>query len=324
MTQHIEFTTRSALNLKTLEVMAKHYDDKNGGVYRTGIYDVDNRIIYRDGTFNIVAARSGDGKTRFILAMVLRMLSLGYKVAYVTAEDDDENINMQMLELEMSEKKFSRLGVWTREYDFNYVKKCLLESTEFCKQYEDNFFFFNVGRIGLDRVYGLMESAKKLGVQVFIYDYLQTITLPGADTYTRHSEIAEGIRAKAKELKLCTIGALQLNRDADATKTDTPPSMANIKGSGDYEQTAASIILVKRRREKVDNVYVPTENIELHMPKVRLTGKIYIALVDKNYQKAENSNGVPSEFGKDENTNGKRYKKYARGNGDQRDRACPF
>ena len=272
--------TKGDLNLLTLQLIEDFYSGKLKR-YTTGSTELDKFIIYIDKTFNLIGGRTSEGKTRFIINLILRNIEMGNRVMYVTGEDSDELVNLKILEQEVDLNSYK---LFNKEYSLKEIKNLIIRAQKNIEKYHDNLIFKNVGKVTIKDAIGIMKEAKKLNVGLFIYDHLQTISAPALSVYERHSLIAEEFRNNTKELSLCTIGCVQLNRESDPTRANTPPSIANLKGSGDYEEVAHSCLLIKRKRKKMlDESWQQTKFVEVHIPKNRLIGKCGIITLTPEY-----------------------------------------
>lgn len=80
-----------------------------------------------------------------------------------------------------------------------------------------------------------------------VVDYLGLLASPGRSDYERQTETSRAVRHLARELGIAVIGIHQLNR-ASANE-GRRPTMADLRGSGQYEQDATHVILGHRPYE---------------------------------------------------------------------------
>jgi len=107
-------------------------------------------------------------------------------------------------------------------------------------------------------------------IDVVIVDYLQLVRADNRQT-NREAEVAEvsrGLKALAKELRVCVIALAQLNRECDK-RADRRPNMADLRESGQIEQDADVIALLYREAAYPDRPDADPNATELIVGKNR-------------------------------------------------------
>jgi len=108
------------------------------------------------------------------------------------------------------------------------------------------------------------------GISVVIVDYLQLVRADGRQT-NREAEVAEvsrGLKALAKELRVCVIALAQLNRECDK-RADRRPNMSDLRESGQIEQDADIIAFLYREAAYQDRPDADPNATELIVGKNR-------------------------------------------------------
>ena len=142
---------------------------------------------------------------------------------------------------------------------WEWVKKCNIES--YTPQRNLNAVLNTIRRDYYER-----------GCQLAVVDYLQKIR-EGSFRGNRVDELAEisaELRQLANDLKIPIIVLAQINREAEKS-ADKRPSMADIRGSGDIEQDASTVLLLYRPG------YYQIENDENALPYPENYADIYRA-----------------------------------------------
>jgi replicative DNA helicase len=115
-----------------------------------------------------------------------------------------------------------------------------------------------------------MARARRLhrmaGLDLVVVDYLQLVTSAKARPEGRVqevSEITQGLKALAKELKVPVIALAQLSRQVE-TRDDKRPQLADLRESGSIEQDADVVLFVYREAYYLERVE-PKEGSPEHL-----------------------------------------------------------
>lgn len=88
-----------------------------------------------------------------------------------------------------------------------------------------------------------LKTAENIGL--IIIDYLQLVTVPGADSeYERISYASKSFKALAKELRVPVLVLSQFSRKTEERGGDMRPRDTDLKGSGSIEQDADLILFI--------------------------------------------------------------------------------
>ena len=85
---------------------------------------------------------------------------------------------------------------------------------------------------------------RKHGCQLIFVDFLQLVEAEGDSRRERVAAVARGLKNLAKDLQIGVVVASQLARPQRGTAQ--PPSMLDLKESGDIEAAADTILLIHR------------------------------------------------------------------------------
>ncbi|MBM3209627.1 replicative DNA helicase [Candidatus Shapirobacteria bacterium] len=214
----------------------------------SGFKDLDNLLAgFQESNLVILAARPGLGKT----AMVLNM------ARYAGVE---EKIPLGIFSLEMSkEELLERLLVRQAEIDAWRLKTGRLEEEEFTRLSE-GMGILAEAPIFIDDTPGISvlemrTKARRLqveqGLKFLIIDYLQLIRGRGLENRVQEvSEITQGLKNMARELKIPVLAVSQLSRAVEV-RGGQRPRLADLRESGSIEQEADVVMFLYLEDEEV-------------------------------------------------------------------------
>lgn len=259
---------RDFIQLK--DALAKSFDRldevvKSSGKLRgvpTGFKDLDNKLAgLQDANLLIFAARPGTGKTSFALNIAqYAAVNVGLPVG--------------IFSLEMSEEELvDRIIVAQADIDAWKLKTGRLDDKDWARM-TDAFGQLAEAPLFIDDTPGaslseIRTKARRLqaehGLRLIIVDYLQLIQVNRyADNRVQQvSEISQGLKNLARELKVPVFAISQLNRSVEARGTKKP-QLADLRESGAIEQDADVVMFIYK--EDPDN---KPEQITLDIQKHR-------------------------------------------------------
>ncbi len=199
------------------------------------------------GELIIVAGRPSMGKTTFAMN-IAENAAIGHQtpVAVFSMEMPGEQLAMRMISsLGRIDQHHIRTGQLTDE-DWPRVTSAVHMLSE-AKLFIDDTPALSPGDIRARA----RRMKRKHGLGLIVVDYLQLMSVPGANENraTEISEISRGMKALAKELNVPVIALSQLNRSLES-RTDKRPIMSDLRESGAIEQDADVIVFIYR-----DEVY---------------------------------------------------------------------
>lgn len=250
------------------EVLAESFDrldelQKRGEGLRglsSGFSDIDNLLAgFQDSNLIILAARPGVGKTAWALNVARHVVV-------------EEKLPVCFFSLEMSKEELDdRLLVRQADIDAWKMKTGRLDDEDFGKLSEamgvlaESPFYID-DTPGLS-VLELRTRARRLqaeiGLRMIVVDYLQLIQSHRKwDSRVQEvSEISQGLKNLARELKVPVIAASQLSRAVEV-RGGARPRLADLRESGSIEQDADVVIFLYREDE--DNRETVTCEIAKH------------------------------------------------------------
>lgn len=226
----------------------------------SGFKDLDNMLAgFQQSNLIILASRPGVGKTALVL-------NIARHVAVT------EKMTVGMFSLEMSkEELIDRLLVAQADIDAWKLKTGKLDEDDFTKLSEAmgilaeaSFFIDDTPAVS---VLEMRTKARRLQVEqnlkMIIVDYLQLIKGRNLENRVQEvSEISQGLKNLARELKIPVIALSQLSRAVE-TRGGFRPRLADLRESGSIEQDADVVMFIYKDDEE------NPENITLEIAKHR-------------------------------------------------------
>lgn len=227
----------------------------------TGFKDLDNTLAgMQNSNLLILAARPGVGKTAFALSM-----AQGAAVK--------ENLPVGIFSLEMSKEELvDRLLVSQADIDAWRLKTGRLDEDDFTKLSEAMGILAEAP-IYIDdtpalSILEMRTKARRLmaehNLKLLIVDYLQLMrsTRERESRVWEVSEISQGLKNLARELKIPIVAISQLSRAVEQ-RGKKRPQLADLRESGAIEQDADVVMFLWREDDE------DMENVELEIAKHR-------------------------------------------------------
>ncbi len=233
-------------------------DGKLRGV-PSGFRDLDSKLAgFQASNLIIFAARPGQGKTSFVL-------NVAQHVAVTL------NMPVGVFSLEMSQEELvDRLLVGQADIDSWKLKTGKLDDKDLDKL-SHAMGQLNEAPIFIDDTAGLSlaeirTKARRLqmehGLKMLIIDYLQLIHGRNLENRVQEvSEISQGLKNLARELRIPIIACSQLSRAVES-RGSRRPQLADLRESGAIEQDADVVMFIYR--EDPENISDVTLDIQKH------------------------------------------------------------
>lgn len=266
---------------------------KNSGKLRgvpTGFKDLDSKLAgFQDSNLIIFAARPGQGKTSFVI-----------NVAQFVAVR--ANLPVAVFSLEMSQEELiDRILVAQADIDAWKLKTGKLDDADFDRishaygeLAEAPLFIDDTPGMSLAEI---RTKSRRLqmehGLKLIIVDYLQLIHGRNLENRVQEvSEISQGLKNLARELKVPVIAVSQLSRSIES-RGSRKPQLSDLRESGAIEQDADVVMFIYR--EDPENMKDTTLAIEKH--RNGATGEIKLMFVPERmkFYGMEKSRSKPIE-----------------------------
>jgi replicative DNA helicase len=188
----------------------------------------------KPGDLITVGARTGTGKTAFLLSVALNMAREGRRVAFCAGEMAGEQVGMRAL------SAVSGVHHWK-------IRECRMTPSEQAavaraasQLSELPIHFCTVPSPSLRDIKSFADSVR---AEVVFVDYLTRCTLPRAESMRVSVNLfMVGLKNFARETSRLVVLAAQINRATD--RVDVPPKLADLKESGAIEEESDGVILL--------------------------------------------------------------------------------
>ncbi len=225
----------------------------------TGYRDLDNKLAgFQDSNLIIFAARPGQGKTSFVLnvaqyAAVKMGIPVGIFSLEMSQEELVDRIIVAQADIDAWKLKTGKLD----DADFDRISRAYGELAE------APLFIDDTPGMSLAEI---RTKARRLqmehGLRMIVVDYLQLIKGRGIENRVQEvSEISQGLKNLARELKVPVLAVSQLSRAVEQRGT-RKPQLADLRESGAIEQDADVVMFIYR--EDPENMKDTTLAIEKH------------------------------------------------------------
>ena len=245
-----------------MDRLSKLAEGESDGVL-TGFTDLDRLTtgLY-PGTLNILAGRTGTGKTALALNIVEHAALSGdapLPVAVFSLEMSGQEVMIRLLSsMARIDGRELRTG-WLEESEWQRISREFMPRINQAPLFVDDSS--NLTPTELRARCRALNRESALGLVVV--DYLQLMHVPGMTDRTREvTRITRELKALARELEAPVLALSQLNRSADI-RSDEVPRLAHLRESGSIEQDADTVMLIQRPED--DN----TGEVKLHIRKQR-------------------------------------------------------
>jgi len=233
----------------------------------TGLTDLDEKLggLHKSDLV-ILAGRPGMGKT-----------ALATNIAYHAAQNimsRQEKSSIAFFSLEMSSEQLStRILSEQARIKSDDIRKGKVTEEEINRYIEASRNIYNlplfIDETPAITIATLSNRARRIkrlfGVSLIVVDYIQLMRAPSSNRNDNRvqevSEITQGLKALAKELKVPVLALSQLSRAVEQ-RDDKKPQLADLRESGSIEQDADVVMFVYREAYYLENKQPKLGSIE--------------------------------------------------------------
>lgn len=243
-------TLRSMADVAKEAIELFEKNTHGGGMFlKSGYQIIDDAYMLRETTLTIIAAFSAVGKSALAMNIAENVARNGHPVAYYTKEMADVELFMRVVagrNILDSDGK-----IITANKLMNANEPCTRGKFEQAVNSIANLpiYFDNGATTTFEKtIRSIRDVVKKKGVQLVVIDYLQIFaqTAEGSDESSL-GYMARELKNIAKDLKIAVIALSQISRPAKSNdKTLLHPRMRSLRGSGQLEESADSVLLIDR------------------------------------------------------------------------------
>lgn len=238
-------------SLESINRAIKNSDHVTG--ISTGLVDLDKKLSgFHNSDLIIVAGRPGMGKTAFAINFAFNAC----KALLKKAGTDKQKLSVGFFSLEMSSEQISTrlLSMMTKidstnlrtgqvnEEHYNDLRKAAAELSQM------PFFIDDTPALTISAIRTRARKLKrKHNLGIIFIDYLQLIrgSTKSENRVLEITEITQGLKALAKELKIPVIALAQLSRAVEQ-RHDKKPILSDLRESGSIEQDADVVMFLYR------------------------------------------------------------------------------
>jgi replicative DNA helicase len=262
----------------SIEVAAAAYESKSdvSGI-ATHFEDLDRMLGGLHGSdLIIVAGRPSMGKTALATNIAFNVAKA--RLAHDRAPEEDKPIDrggvVAFFSLEMSaEQLATRLLSDAAGIESDRIRRGKIHKNEYERLADEaanlQALPLHIDETGAISIAQLQARARRLqrtmGLDCIVVDYLQLVTSSSRKSDGRVqevSEITQGLKALAKDLKIPVIALSQLSRQVE-NRDDKRPQLSDLRESGSIEQDADSVLFVYRESYYLERAE-PREGTEEH------------------------------------------------------------
>lgn len=213
----------------------------------TGFRGLDDIIggITNEDLF-IIGARPSVGKTSFALSIAESIMNTAGPVSFYSFDMGKKQMLLRLLSFE---SRLTIKEIKTKEFGCGRTEGYARLSAAYDKVGKLPMFitFQHMNINTLCR--SIRTDVKKRGVKAVFVDYLQLVGVQGKDEYAAVTEVSKALKGLTHELETPIICLSQLKRPDQQNRTK-PPTIADVRSSGQIEQDASLIILIHRKPEE--------------------------------------------------------------------------
>lgn len=224
--------------LSMADAMNRVLDELEKGpakMIRLGLSNIDRLTGgSKPGDLVTVGARTGTGKTAFLLSVALNMAREGRRVAFCAGEMAGEQVGMRALSAVSGVHHWKIREVKMNASEQRAVAKAASQLSEL------PISFCTVPSPSLRDIRSFADS---VGAEVVFVDYLTRCSMPHAESMrVSVNRFMVGLKNFARETSRFVVLAAQINRATD--RVDVPPKLADLKESGAIEEESDGVILL--------------------------------------------------------------------------------
>lgn len=236
------------------------------GMIPTGLRCIDQFMYgFMRGSYVILAARPGVGKTGLSLTMAVNMAKKGLKVGFISLEISMTQVIQRVIGILSG---VTTNAIMTCSYSDDDAVK-IAQAFGVFSELNIHFLDSSIASSWVNQKAVLIQEHRKAPFDIIFIDYIQLMTL-GGKTSSRYEEIttlSRELRLYSLQHKTTVVALSQLARPADKGKKIGAPTIHELKESGGLESDAEVVIGIDR--PGVSDQNIPQTEAHLHILKNR-------------------------------------------------------
>jgi replicative DNA helicase len=215
---------------------------------------------FKKGTFSMIAARPGMGKTVVMLNMAIEAAKQGKRVLFLSLEMNLLQCFQRILAklADVSGKKIQQPNFMNPQ-DWEKMNKAGKDITDL---YEETFWIEEIVNLTVPQMEKKVKLYKKKhNIDIVYVDYAQIMLTKEGKEPNEQSDFAQisgALRRASKSQNVAIVVGSQLNRKVEE-RPNKRPMMSDIRNSGAFEQDAG--VIIGLYRDAVYNEETDTPNI---------------------------------------------------------------
>jgi replicative DNA helicase len=210
----------------------------------TGYPDLDEAIgALRDGEVTVVAGRPGGGKSLLGFCIADHVgTRLGLPVLFSSLEMTETELTARRIAATAKVPLHNIVRRQVGDSEWDMIDRAMDRLTD------TQLYVDDTPGAGLAHIRGRLRAMERTGnaARLLVIDYLGYVAAPKAESRQQAvAELARGVKIIAREFSIPVILAAQLNRGPEH-RSDKVPTMADLRESGEIEQSADIVILLNR------------------------------------------------------------------------------
>lgn len=224
--------------------LVKFSQDFEKNIIKTGLVQLDKKLILSTSTLNGLLGQPGAGKTTMAMNYLKYSSKMGIPSAFFSLDMGKPIVTAKIIQ--------QRIGLDFIEA-LSFVKTQaeeakILASTIMKEDYTNVNFTFKAGLTASDMKTMIQQQEEIIGkkVKLVIVDYLECIAGPYGDQTANTGFIANTLKDLANELEVCILLLLQTQKHSTPEVSDPLMSLKGVKGSSVIEQSCTTILTLWR------------------------------------------------------------------------------
>ncbi len=224
--------------------LVKFSQDFEKNIIKTGLIQLDKKLILSTSTLNGLLGQPGAGKTTMAMNYLKYTSKMGIPSAFFSLDMGKPIVTAKIIQ--------QRIGLDFIEA-LNFVKNQpeearILGKSIMQEDYANVNFTFRAGLTANDMKIMIKQQEELTGkkVKLVIVDYLECIAGPYGDQTANTGFIANLLKDLANELEVCILLLLQTQKHSTPEVSDPLMSLKGVKGSSIIEQSCSTILTLWR------------------------------------------------------------------------------
>jgi replicative DNA helicase len=243
-----QFNSKKAVHMKAaVDKALSGIKEGKSSEFKTGIYDLDNKLLISRGELIVIAARPAMGKSAFLYDIFNN---------YTGTVLNGKRNPVGLFSLEMGAEQIAVRGVSKESgYSFRQIytghfseEGRLKIASAASKVMSKDIYIDDTPSISIMELRSKARRMKlEYGIKMIGVDYIQLMQAKGYEKNREReiSVISQGLKKLAKELDIPVIALAQLNRAVES-RSDKRPGLADLRESGAIEADADAILFLLR------------------------------------------------------------------------------